>query len=71
MKLEWKPVSGEDGAGSCMDCQKGTLRKNGNGLEYPYEYVCEIEIGRTVIRLCRECLEKLSFVSVNRLKQDY
>jgi hypothetical protein len=71
MKFEWKPVKGEMGAGACSDCHREILSKNGLGLDYPYENVCEIKIGSTVVRLCRECMGDLILKATNALKKDF
>jgi hypothetical protein len=44
---------------SCNGCKRGTLKKDGLGVEYPYDTVTVIEGNGISIRLCDECLEEL------------
>lgn len=47
---------------SCNFCTKGTLKANGNGLEYPYEEVYSFtrEEGSGLLAcICEECLKEL------------
>lgn len=46
--------------GSCSYCEKGELKADGMGLEYPYDEVVEISGKQVVSRLCFECVQKLS-----------
>jgi hypothetical protein len=45
--------------GSCSDCQRGTLRKNGIGMDYPYNYTYHVKVGPIVFRVCEDCRKKL------------
>jgi len=45
--------------GSCNFCQRGTCRKDGTGLDYPYEYTWMM-IGRSIsARICDDCMKKM------------
>ncbi|MCK9544584.1 MAG: hypothetical protein M0R03_21395 [Novosphingobium sp.] len=49
---------------SCNFCNKGTLKVNGVGLEYPYEEVYSFTIDRDggsglLANICKECLKEL------------
>ncbi|MGE6260892.1 hypothetical protein ACQKCU_23950 [Heyndrickxia sporothermodurans] len=46
--------------GSCSYCEKGELKPDGMGLNYPYDEVVEISGKQVVSRLCFECVEKLT-----------
>jgi hypothetical protein len=62
MRIEKKPVRGDNGVGGCNDCDKGKVLPGTNpayGLVYPYEHVYEIHLHGMVFRLCKECLIKL------------
>lgn len=45
--------------GSCTFCQRGELKLNGMGLDFPYDEIIYIRGNHTVIRLCQECFNKI------------
>jgi len=57
MKARIKKVSE---IGSCNYCDKGELRADGMGLDYPYDEVIEIEGRQKTSRLCYECASEVA-----------
>jgi len=45
--------------GSCNFCNRGTLRKDGMGLDFPYNHVYVIRGNSVVINICRECIKEI------------
>ena len=44
---------------ACNHCNKGELKENKKGLDYPYLESYEIRIGNTQVKLCLDCLKRL------------
>ena len=48
-----------DKVGTCNLCSRGTLKKNGGGLDFPYNHVFIIRGNSIAIVICRECIKEL------------
>ncbi|MNC19163.1 hypothetical protein D3C75_670900 [compost metagenome] len=55
-----KVVPRDTDNGSCHYCERGTLKKDGYGLDYPYTQMVRIEGRSMVTNCCFECFEVFS-----------
>lgn len=56
MKVELIGVKVE---GSCNYCEKGHLKSDGMGLDFPYKKVIKVTGNTINTRFCKECFERL------------